>query len=156
MGDRRDAILRLRGKSKRGSNPETLSPAGMSSVRTEHKLFSCLDTNIRKNLWRIKASVTSGRIKKSRSFFSVEEVHPAVLRFRASRRMNLLNTEIEHSSRYEFLILKIDWNMTKNLFSYSFCFVGSSVGAVMCVSADGSMMCIAPIHRRCSHAHRVK
>ena len=107
-----------RGKAKRWSNPETLSPAGVSGVRTEHKLFSCLDTNTRKKLWRIKASVTSGRIKKSGSFFSGNDVHPVVVRFRASRRMNILTTEIECSSRYDFLILKIDWNVTKNLFSY--------------------------------------
>jgi len=65
-------------------------------------MFSSLQTEHSKNSSANEASATSGQIKKSGGRFSVEEVHPVVGEITARRRMNLLNTDIEYSSRYEF------------------------------------------------------
>lgn len=65
-----------------------------------------LDVNISRNMWRIEASGTMGQILDERLRSSVEEVHPVVPYIKASRRMNLLNTESTGLSRYNFAYCK--------------------------------------------------
>jgi len=65
-------------------------------------MFSSPQNEDCQNLSANEASATSGRLKKSGGRFGVEEVHPIVGEIKARRRMNLLNTECEYSSRYEF------------------------------------------------------
>ena len=65
-------------------------------------MFSSLETEHSKNSSANEASATSGRLKKSGGRFTGKEVHPVVGDINARRRMNLLTSEYEYSSRYEF------------------------------------------------------
>jgi len=65
-------------------------------------MFSSLKTEHSKNSSANEASATSGPLKKSGGRFTGKEVHPVVGDRNALRRMNLLTTEYEYSSRYEF------------------------------------------------------
>ena len=70
-------------------------------------LFSSPKNEDCKNLSANEASAVSGRIKKSGGSFAGKEVHPVVGDIKARRRMNLLTSEYEYSSRYEFPYSKI-------------------------------------------------
>ena len=65
-------------------------------------MYSSLQTEHSKNSSANEASATSGLLKKSGGSFTGKEVHPVVGDKNARRRMNLLTSECEYSSRYEF------------------------------------------------------
>ena len=102
-------------KRTQGVTRKACRRPAMSCVRPEDKTFSRLKMNIGKNSAANEASAMFDQIKNSRDRSSCQEVHPVVADKKACRRMNLLNSEVAYSSRYEFLILTKIWNTKNNL-----------------------------------------